>query len=103
MTKSRVRMTLALCGPIRRAEWLPLPVHETLHEPRRFLCEEGLSEHADAEIDGFRQRQLFPLPQERFLRAQRLGAAFEQHLDDVLNGCIEATLRRDPVDQPPGK
>ena len=61
------------------------------------------SEHADAEIDGLRQRQLLPLPQQRLLRAQRLGAAFEQRLHRVLDRGIEPALRRDHVDQPPGQ
>ena len=62
-----------------------------------------MPEHADAEIDGFRQRQFFPLPQQRLLRPQRLGSAFEQRLDRVLDRVIETTGRRDLVDQAPGQ
>ena len=55
------------------------------------------------EIDGFFQRQFLPLPQQRLLRAQRLGAAFQQRLDGVLHRGIEAAFRRDHVDQAPGE
>src|SRR5882757_11265214 len=43
------------------------PVEKFLHHPLRLAGQEGLSEYADAEVDGFRQRQFFPLPQQRLL------------------------------------
>src|SRR5450759_884589 len=78
---------------------LPLPVDKCLHQPLRLAGQERLPEYADAEVDGFLQRQLLPLPEQGFLRAQRFRSAFQQGLDRLLDRGIEAALRRDHVDQ----
>src|SRR5882762_4265912 len=61
------------------------PVEKALHHPLRLAGQEGFSEHADAEIDGFGQRQFLPLMQQCLLRSQGLRPAFEQRLDGVLD------------------
>ncbi len=49
------------------------------------------------------QRQLFPLPQQILLDAQRFGAAFQQRLHGVLDGVIEAAGFCHGIDQAPGE
>jgi hypothetical protein len=69
----------------------------------RLVGEERSPEYADAEVDGFLERQLFPLTEQGFLRTQRLRTAFEQGFNRALDLGIEAAFRGDHVDQPPGK
>ena len=64
---------------MRMNRLIPLPVMKPCISSARLIGQERFPEHADAEIDRLRQRQFLPLPQQRFLRAQRLGPAFEQH------------------------
>ena len=80
------------CAALR----LSLAVEKSLHQPLRLAGQEGLPEHADAEVDGLRQRQFFPLPQQRLLRAQRFRTAFEQRLDRMLDRGIEPALLARP-------
>ena len=65
-----------------------LAVEETLHQPLRLAGQEGLPEHADAEIDGLGQRQFLPLAHQRLLRAQDLRTVLWS-----LGGGREATRR----------
>src|SRR5512132_4214621 len=81
---------------------LPLPLNKALHQPVRLVGQERSPEDADAEVDGFLERQLFPLPEQGFLRTQRFRTAFEQGFDRALDRGIEAALRGNHVNQPPG-
>src|SRR6202008_551195 len=51
------------------ARLLPLPIDECLHQALGLVGEERLSEHADAQIHRFLQRQFLPLAQQHLLRA----------------------------------
>ena len=63
------RIQRSLAGRSHVALRLFLAVEKSLHQPLRLAGQEGLSEHADAEIDRLRQRQFLPLAQQRLLRA----------------------------------
>jgi len=52
-----------------------------------------------SEVDGFLERQFFPLAEQGFLRTQRFRTAFEQGFNRALDRGIEAALRGDHVDQ----
>src|SRR5258705_10424533 len=80
---------------------LPLPINKALHQPVRLVGKERPPEYADAEVDGFLERQFFPLAEQRFLRTQRFRTAFEQGFNRALDPGIEAPLPGDPVRTPP--
>ena len=72
---------------------LPLAIDKSLHQPLRLAGQEGLPEYADAQLDGFLQRQVFPLAEQGFLRAQGFRSAFQQGRDRLLDRSIEAAAR----------
>src|ERR1700722_6580367 len=86
-----------------REPLLPLPLDKSLHQPLRLAGQEGLPEHADAEVDRLLQRQFLPLPEQGFLRAQGFRRAFEQGGDGMLDRGIESIRLRHHIDQAPGK
>ena len=97
----RIQRTLA--GRSHAFLRLSLPVEKSLHQPLRLAGQERLPEHADAEIDGFRQRQLLPLPQQRLLRRAALRGRIPAAPSPYARPRHRGRRRRDHIDQPPGQ
>src|SRR6516164_5222129 len=80
---------------------LSFALDKPLHQPLWFIREVRSGEHADAQIDRFRQRQLLPLAEQGFLRAQRLGTASEKHRNGLLDRDVKTAFGRNQIDQSP--
>ena len=72
-----------------------------MHQSLRLAGQIRLAEHADAEIDGFLQRQLFPLFQQGFLRPHGFGSTLEYGFDRLFDFGIECAFGRNHIDQTP--
>src|SRR3954454_23942490 len=72
----------------------PLPVDKRLHHPVRLVGQERAPECGNRKIDRFLQRQLFPLPEQRLLRAQRLRSALQQHRDQFFHFSVQPAFIR---------
>src|SRR5258707_15475809 len=79
-------------GPTRwrtMTSQLPLAINKALHQPVWLVGQERLPEYADAEVDGFLERQLFPLAGQGFLRTPRLPTPLEQGFYRALDRGIQ--------------
>src|SRR6516164_6698000 len=106
MTNCRDRMSSPAPPPLKRTATvqisrLSFAIDKTLHQSRRFIRQVRPAEHADAQIDRFRQRQLLPLAEQSFLRAQRLGTASEKHRNGLLDRDVKTAFGRNQIDQSP--